>query len=209
MQSVIWQIDPPAPASRVGRPRTRSVHQFPCVPASKVGRPRSKSVYQPKVKEVSKKNPTKQKSVKTTPPLEQNVVVVIDPEEQLEDLDFPYPVDQLPDLPLVEPDQVPNNNPQLNQPNPQPNLPNQPPYLPAELPNQPNQPQNPPTNPPNQPNQPNPPPNQPPNLPANPPDPMANPQQLNWSYFKPEFAGKPEEDVEAHLLRTNDWMENA
>ena len=36
---------------------------------------------------------------------------------------------------------------------------------------------------------------------------MANPQQLNWSYFKPEFLGKPEEDAEAHLLRTNDWME--
>ena len=31
--------------------------------------------------------------------------------------------------------------------------------------------------------------------------------QLNWSHFKPEFAGKPEEDVEAHLLRTNDWMD--
>ena len=31
--------------------------------------------------------------------------------------------------------------------------------------------------------------------------------QLNWSYFKPEFSGKPEEDVEKHLLRTNDWME--
>ena len=31
--------------------------------------------------------------------------------------------------------------------------------------------------------------------------------QLNWSYIKPEFSGKPEEDVEAHLLRTNDWME--
>ena len=30
---------------------------------------------------------------------------------------------------------------------------------------------------------------------------------LNWSYFKPEFSGKPEEDAEAHLLRTNDWME--
>ena len=30
--------------------------------------------------------------------------------------------------------------------------------------------------------------------------------QLNWSYFKPEFSGKPE-DVEAHLLRTNNWME--
>ena len=36
---------------------------------------------------------------------------------------------------------------------------------------------------------------------------MANQQQLNWSYCKPEFSGKPEEDAEAHLLRTNDWME--
>ena len=36
---------------------------------------------------------------------------------------------------------------------------------------------------------------------------MTNQQQLNWSYFKPEFAGKPEEDAEAHLLRTNDWMD--
>ena len=36
---------------------------------------------------------------------------------------------------------------------------------------------------------------------------MANPPQLNWSYFKPEFASKPEEDVEAHLLRTNDWVD--
>ena len=31
--------------------------------------------------------------------------------------------------------------------------------------------------------------------------------QLNWSHFKPKFAGKPEEDAEAHLLRTNDWMD--
>ena len=28
---------------------------------------------------------------------------------------------------------------------------------------------------------------------------------LNWSHFKPEFSGKPE-DAEAHPLRTNDWM---
>ena len=28
---------------------------------------------------------------------------------------------------------------------------------------------------------------------------------LNWSHFKPEFSEKPE-DAEAHLLRTNDWM---
>ena len=31
--------------------------------------------------------------------------------------------------------------------------------------------------------------------------------QLNWSHFKPEFAGKPEEDAEAHLLRTSNWMD--
>ena len=29
---------------------------------------------------------------------------------------------------------------------------------------------------------------------------------LNWSHFKPEFLGKPEEDAEAHLLQINDWM---
>ena len=29
---------------------------------------------------------------------------------------------------------------------------------------------------------------------------------LNWSYFKPEFLGNSDEDAEAHLLCTNDWM---
>ena len=29
---------------------------------------------------------------------------------------------------------------------------------------------------------------------------------MNWSHFKPEFSGKPDEDVEVHLLRTNDWI---
>ena len=29
---------------------------------------------------------------------------------------------------------------------------------------------------------------------------------LNWSIFKPEFSGKPDEDVEVHLLYSNDWM---
>ena len=35
------------------------------------------------------------------------------------------------------------------------------------------------------------------------------PQQmghLNCSNFKPECSGKPDEDAEAHLLHTNDWM---
>ena len=31
---------------------------------------------------------------------------------------------------------------------------------------------------------------------------------LNWSNFKPEFSGKLEEDVEAHLLHSNDWMDS-
>ena len=31
--------------------------------------------------------------------------------------------------------------------------------------------------------------------------------QLNWLYFKPEFAGKPDEDAEAHLVRTNYWID--
>ena len=38
--------------------------------------------------------------------------------------------------------------------------------------------------------------------PAAPPRP-----QLNWFHFKPKYAGKPEEDAEAHLLRMNDWMD--
>ena len=29
---------------------------------------------------------------------------------------------------------------------------------------------------------------------------------MNWSHFKPDFSGNPEEDEEAHLLHTNDGM---
>ena len=31
--------------------------------------------------------------------------------------------------------------------------------------------------------------------------------QLNWSHLKPEFSGKTDEDAEAHLLRSNDWID--
>ena len=61
--------------------------------------------------------------------------------------------------------------------------------------------------------------NPPPNNPYNPPPPhnpflpnapiapgVTKRPQLNWSHFKPKYAGKPEEDAEAHLLRMNDWM---
>ena len=52
-----------------------------------------------------------------------------------------------------------------------------------------------------------------PDIPAPPPPPAkSHPVQqvqqqvvhLNWSHFKPEFSGKPEEETEAHLLWTND-----
>ena len=31
--------------------------------------------------------------------------------------------------------------------------------------------------------------------------------QFSWSQFKPEYAGKLDKGAEAHLLRTNDWMD--
>ena len=38
--------------------------------------------------------------------------------------------------------------------------------------------------------------------------PVAQPRlQLNLPHFKPKYAGKPDEDVEAHLLRMNNWMD--
>ena len=39
-------------------------------------------------------------------------------------------------------------------------------------------------------------------------DPAGQQQHLhiNWSNFKPEFLGKLDEDAEAHLLQSNDWM---
>ena len=85
-----------------------------------------------------------------------------------------------------------------------------PPNQPAHLPDIPTAQHNNPPNPPNPPNLPNPP--NPPTPPPNPQDPMnppepPQPHQLNWSYFKPEFLGKTEEDAMAHLLKTNDWME--
>ena len=53
----------------------------------------------------------------------------------------------------------------------------------------------------------NPPPHNPflPNAPLAPGVPQR--PHLNWSHFKPEFAGKLEEDAEAHLLRMDDWMD--
>ena len=79
--------------------------------------------------------------------------------------------------------------------------PNQPVHLSAEEPEELNQPLDIPAEGPEEPEE----PNNPNPLPENPPVPMAN-NKLNWSHFKPDFLGKPEEDAEVHLLRTNDWM---
>ena len=45
-----------------------------------------------------------------------------------------------------------------------------------------------------------------PQAPHQPAQPAQQVVHLNWSHFKPEFSGKAEEDTEAHLLYTNDWM---
>ena len=78
--------------------------------------------------------------------------------------------------------------------------PNQPVNLPAEEPEEPNQPLDIPAEEPGEPEE----PNNPNPLPDSPHIPIAN-NQLNWSHFKPDLSGKPE-DMEVHLLRTNDWM---
>ena len=57
---------------------------------------------------------------------------------------------------------------------------------------------------PTMPTPPVPPPNQPTPQDLAAPQAHIGQQLLNWLHFRPEFAGKPEEDVEAHLLYTND-----
>ena len=181
--------------SRVGRPRSRSASQTPKGTA-KVCRPRSKSAQKHKVKGPSKK---------VAAPAKRPVRPLLQFEWDAVQINPRQFGDQLPDLPPLdmEQDNIPLNPPnqpqdlpvgednnqqhQTEKPNPSPE--------PEEL-DQPN----PPSIQPNQPNQPQ---NQVQNLQVA----MAHPQQLNWSYFKPEFSGKPEEDAEEHLLRTNDWME--
>ena len=65
---------PSTSTSRVGRPRTRSVHQTPHVPVvkPKVGRPRSKSAHASKITESSKN--TKVKKTPMKPPKQAKVV---------------------------------------------------------------------------------------------------------------------------------------
>ena len=120
---------------------------------------------------------------------------IVDPQQQNPPQPSPQP--QLEVEVLLHPDQVPDIAPPKPQEPPSPDPP-------AHIPD-PVQPQDPPAHVPNlmQPQNPS---AYVPN-PIFPPSPPVQIPQLNWSYFKPEFSGKPEEDAEAHLLRTNDWME--
>ena len=73
---------PSTSTPRVGRPRTRSVHQTPCVSVvkPKVGRPRSKSAHASKITDSSKNTKVKKtpgrphKQVKIVPAPEQRVI---------------------------------------------------------------------------------------------------------------------------------------
>ena len=176
---------PKASTSIFGRPRKRSqsAHLPTCIPiASKTVRPRAKSVQKTQVKG---KGTDKDKGAKKK--LGETVVVVSSDSEDIE-VDFPcHPPNQPQNIPAEEPQE-----------------PNHPLDIPAEGPREPEEPQQPVKYPaegaeePQEPHNPNP-------LPQHPPILMAN-NQLNWSHFRPKFSGKPEEDTEAHLLRTNDWM---
>ena len=164
--------------------------------ASKAVRPRAKSVQKTQVKG---KGTGKGKSAKAK--LGKAVVVVSSDSKDLE-VDFPHhPPNQPQDVPAEQP-QEPNQP--VNIPAEEPQEPNHPLDILVEGPGEPEEPQQPvnaPTEEAEQLQEPN---NHNP-LPEQPPMPMAN-NQLNRSHFKPDFSGKPEEDVEAHLLRTNDWM---
>ena len=51
-----------------------------------------------------------------------------------------------------------------------------------------------------------PPPPQQPAAPQAPQQPVPQMVHLNWSHFKAEYSGKPDEDAEAYLLSTSGWM---
>ena len=180
-----------ASTSRAGRPgmRSRSAHlplHIPVVP--KAVRPRTKSALKTQVKGKGKGKSTNKKLGKAA-------AVVSSDSEDLE-VDFPlHPPNQPHDLPAEQPQEP---NPPADGPAEEPQEPNHPLDI---LAGEPHQPANVPAGDTEQPQE----PNNPSPLPEQPPVPMAN-NQLNWSHFKPDFSGKPKEDAEAHLLRTNDWM---
>ena len=186
---------PMASISRTGRPRTRSrsVHLPSCIPvAPKAVKPRTKSAQRTAAKGKGK---GAGKGKKNTKKSGKAAAVVSSDSEDLE-VDFPH---YSPNQPHEVPTELPQEpNPSADAPTEEQQEPDHPldilidePHHPTQVPagdaEQPLEPDNPDS------------------LLVQPTMPMAN-NQLNWSHFKPEFSGKPEEDAEAHLLRTMDWM---
>ena len=184
---------PTASTSRAGRPRMRSqsAHLSSHIPVTpKTGKHRTTS---------KQRAPTKgkgaEKGKKASKKSKESIVVVSSDSEDLE-VDFPnYHPNQHIEVPADIP-QGPNppaDTPveELQEQEPHVNVPIEEPPHPVNVPvGDAGEPQNPGNlNP----------------VPAQPPILMAN-NQLNWSHFRPEFSGKPKEDVEADLLRTEDWM---
>ena len=184
---------PTTSASKTGRPRTRSrsVHVPPHLPiASKAGKCRTASAQRALTtgKGAGKGKKTPDKSNKPI------VVRSSDSEDLGVDFRNYHP---------NQPHKVPAEIPQ--EPNPPADTPveeqQEPEYLVDAPIEEPHHPTNIPAGDAEEPQDPgnfNP-------VPAQPPIPMAN-NQLNWSHFRPEFSGKPEEDAEAHLLRMKEWM---
>ena len=184
---------PTASTSRAGRPRMRSksVHLPSCTPVTpKTGKHRTTSEQRAwtKAKGAGKGKKTPKKSSKP-------IVVGCSNSEDLE-VDFPnyhpnQPHEVPPDIPQES--DPPADAPVEKQQEQEPlvDAPIEEPPHPTNIPGgDAEEPQNPGNfNP----------------VWAQPPILMAN-NQLNWSHFRPEFSGKPEEDVEAHLLRMEDWM---
>ena len=156
--------------------------------STKAVKPRTKSAQRMQIKGAGKGKSTNKKSGKAA-------AVASTDSEDLE-VDFPH-------HPPNQPHKVPAEQPQ--DPNPAADTlaeEQQEPDHPLDiLIEEPHQPANIPAGDAEQPQE----PNNPDPIPEQPPMPMAN-NQLNWSHFKPDFSGKPEEDAEAHLLRTTDWM---
>ena len=100
---------------RVGRPRTKSVYQTPCVLVEKpkVDRPRSKSALASKITDSSKKpkgkrNPRRPPKQVKAVPIERRVIEI--DSDNSEGVEFLFHQLELPDLPPVEPDQIRWNN---------------------------------------------------------------------------------------------------
>ena len=177
--------------SRVGRPRMRlrSAHISTHIPvAHKAGKLRTTSTQRTQTK-------GKGKGKKTTKKLNKAVTVVSLDSEDLE-VDFPhYSPNQPHEVPVDLPQE---NNPPADVPVEEQQKPDYPAGAPIEEPHHPAHAPVEDVEPPQDPGNPNP-------ILVEPPIPMAN-NQLNWSHFRQEFSGTPSEDVEAHLLRTEDWM---